>query len=381
MEYKYTCTGNITINGFGDFLEENIKEARRNINLFSNELRASFNIPFISLVNSGSSANLAAAMVMAEKIKSQGKPLKAIVSAFTFPTTMSSLILAGFEIEMADVEKGGLNIDPEKLREKMNGVSLVVPTHFLGFPARIKQITEIAREHGAFVIQDACETMHLLDDDNNELFTYGDITTWSFYHPHHLSSYGGGAIITLNQDDAMLVDSICHWGRACKCHIDPSLCKNPDGPAHQFTYERVGVNIEISELNACFGRWQFQNFDKYEEQRKANYQCLYDTLSDNKNLKVFEHPNIGGSVFVFPVYLKNGMTVNDAYKKLSAQGVEIRTLMGGVTNEQKAYRFISDEIFTNAHDMAEHTFFIGIHQTIPYDNAKAVAEIINKTFS
>ena len=143
----------------------------------------------------------------------------------------------------------------------------------------------------------------------------------------------------------------------------------------------MGVNIEISELNACFGRWQFQNFDKYEEQRKANYQYLYDTLSDNKNLKVFEHPNIGGSVFVFPVYLKNGMTVNDAYKKLSAQGVEIRTLIGGVKKKKKAYRFISDEIFTNAHDMAEHTFFIGIHQTIPYDNAKAVAEIINKTFS
>lgn len=65
----------------------------------------------ISLVNSGSSANLVAAMALAEKIKQNGKNLLAAVSAFTFPTTVSSLISAGFEAVMIDMEQGYFNMD------------------------------------------------------------------------------------------------------------------------------------------------------------------------------------------------------------------------------------------------------------------------------
>ena len=95
MKYLYPCTGKITAAGFGKFLEDNLGKSRRNINLFSEELKAAYGIPYISLVNSGSSANLAASLALAEKLKRSGKPLKAAVSAFTFPTTVSSLILAG----------------------------------------------------------------------------------------------------------------------------------------------------------------------------------------------------------------------------------------------------------------------------------------------
>ena len=379
MNYQYPCTGNVGISGFGSFLEENIKEPRRNINLFADELRAEYGIPFISLVNSGSSANLASALAMAEKVKKTGKPMTAVVSAFTFPTTISALILAGFQIKMVDVVQNGFNIDPDALEREMEGVSLIVPTHFLGFPADMKRISEIAKENGCFILQDACETIDLQDENGNQYFTYGDITTWSFYHPHHLSAYGGGGIITLNQEDAMLVDSICHWGRACKCHINSNLCTVPDTPAHQFTYERIGVNIEISELNACFGRWQFQSFQEQEKARRRNYHILYSTLSQHSELDVYQHPEIGGTLFVFPIRMKNGMTVKEAFEILAPKGVEIRTLMGGVSNEQTAFQHISNQKFEHAHDMAEHTFFVGIHQTLTEENVHAVAEIISES--
>ena len=380
MKYKYPCTGNIGIEGFGEYLEKNITTARRNIGIFSKELQAKFGVPYISLVNSGSSANLVAAMAMAEKIKNDGKPLKAAISAFTFPSTASALILAGFSLVAVDVAPGGFNMDPEKLSQAMDGVSLVVPTHFLGFPADIERIISIAHENGAYVIQDACETLSLANSKGEQYFTYGDINTWSFYHPHHISSYGGGAIITLDKADAMLVDSICHWGRACKCHIDPTLCEAPEGPAHQFTYERTGVNVEMSELNACFGRWQFEHFEEYEEKRIKNYNMLFSVLKDNPAFELCPQPDIKGSLFVFPVSLKNGMNIMDAYRILAPQGVEIRTLMGGVISEQPAYRFINSKNLKNAKETAEKTFFVGIHQTLTEENVKAVGDIINSSF-
>lgn len=375
IKYRYPCTGHIGMQGFGPFLEKECTESRRNIRLFTEELKKEFKLPYLSLVNSGSSANLVAALAMAKKIKADGKPLVAAVSAFTFPTTLSSLLLAGFSIRMVDVENDGFNMDPEKLKTVVASCSLIVPTHFLGFPCDMTAIRKLADEHGCLILQDGCETIRL-EIDGKAAFFYGDMLTWSFYHPHHLSSYGGGGVICLNQDDYILLDSIIHWGRACRCHINPALCKNPDGPAHQFTYENIGLNVEMSELNAAFGRWQLLRFKKDEERRFQNYNVLYESLKDADGIRVYAHPDCKGSLFVFPVQLKNGMTVRDAYKILRPKGVEIRTLMGGVTNEQPAFKHLSGEMFAEAHKMAEKTFFVGIHQTLPVKDVQTAATIL-----
>lgn len=380
MNYKYPCTGQIPIEGFGAYLENNIGSPRRNIQLFAEELKQGYGFPFITLVNSGSSANLVAAMAMAEKLKSAEKPLTAAISALTFPTTVSALILAGFKIRMIDVAPDSFTISTEELAKEADGVSLIVPTHLLGFPANMQAIRKIADKNSCLILQDACETMDLLDSKKRLYHTYGDITTLSFYHPHHLSSYGGGAVISLNAEDAMLTDSICHWGRACKCHIDPAICTVPHGPAHQFTYERIGLNAEISELNACFGRWRFRSFKDQEQHRKENYRILSECLSGVSSLQCYPQPDIGGSLFVFPIRLLNGMNVREAYEILLPLGVEIRTLMGGVTNEQKAFAMLDRRVFPNAHEMAEHTFFVGIHQTIPHSDVEKMAELIANAF-
>lgn len=373
--YKYPCTGYVQTEGFGEYLEQEIKDGRANIRQFTNELKEKYHVPFLSLVNSGSSANLVAAMAMAEKIKKKNKPLTAAVSAFTFPTTMSALVYAGFEIQIVDVEKNGFNMDVNELIRQNTIPSLIVPTHFLGFPCEMKVISEYAQEHDCLILQDGCETLNLLEGDV-PYFMYGDMTTWSFYHPHHLSSYGGGGIICLNREDYFLVDSIGHWGRSCKCHIDPDLCTNKKGPAHQFTYERPGLNVEMSELNACFGRWQLRSFDQAEVIRKHHYQILYNKLKDANSIQVYEHPDIAGSLFVFPIRLKDDRNVEDAFESLSKNGVEIRTLMGGVINEQKAFDYIDQHVYENAHEMAEKAFFVGIHQTLSDAQVKEMANIL-----
>lgn len=380
MNYRYPCTGQIPIEGFGKYLEDHIAYPRKNIRLFQQLLQKRYGYPYISLVNSGSSANIAAGLAMAEKIRKSGKKLIAAISALTFPSTVSALLLSGFSLRIIDTVPGGFTISPEHLEKEILDVSLIVPTHMLGFPANLKRIKEIAEKNGCLILQDACESMELLDPEGIPYYCYGDITTLSFYHPHHLSSYGGGAVIALDREDAMLIDSICHWGRACKCHIDPAICSVPQGPAHQFSYERTGLNIEISELNACFGCWRLRTFDEQELHRKENYRILYQRISEVPALKVYPHPEIGGSVFVFPISLMNGMTVNDAYKILEPLGVEIRTLMGGICCEQPAFLELAKNDLPNAHVLVEHTFFVGIHQTISHIDIQEMAEIIANAF-
>ena len=178
--YRYPCTGPTVTDGFPEFLARELAMPRANLSAFAAELGRTFAAPRISLVNSGSSANLAAALACAE----QTGPGEAITSGFTFPTTASSLLTAGYEVRLADTEPGGFGLDPEALERAITPrTKLVCLTHFLGFPARLTEVLAVARAHGLLVVQDACETMDLRVG-GVPAHQMGDLTTWSFYHPH-----------------------------------------------------------------------------------------------------------------------------------------------------------------------------------------------------
>ena len=377
MKYRYPCTGNVGIMGFGKYLEREIAEPRRNIRLFASELKERFGGAFHCLVNSGSSANLVAAFAAAEKLKARGMPLTAVASAFTFPTTMSALAFAGFTVKIIDVAENEFNLDVSEL-EQMDPVSLIVPTHFLGFPYDIGRVKAMADKWGALILQDSCEAMDVpLYGRRN--FEAADFITWSFYHPHHLSSYGGGCVVCGNAEDFALVDSVVHWGRACKCHIDPAMCKVPRGPGHEFTYERLGFNVELSELNACFGRWQLTRWDSFERMRRTHYDALLQSLSGCAGLRLWERP-AGGSPFVFPFRAVNGMDVETVHARLAGMGVEARKLMGGVLNQQPGFWNYEAEELTNARALADTTLFLGIHQTLSEEQVQIGIDAMKSIF-
>lgn len=274
-------------------------------------------------------------------------------------------------------EEDGFNMSVAALEALEEKPSVVAVTHFLGFPCEIERIATYVHSYGGFVLQDACETLGIAAN-GVACHKYGDITTWSFYHPHHLSAYGGGAVVTLNTEDYILADSVIHWGRSCKCHITDAVCTVPAGSAHQFTYERPGLNVEMSELNARFGRWQLQQWDSIEVMRKRNYRILYDTLCHNPHIKVFEHPEINISAFAFPIQLTDGRKLSEVYETIKSEGIEVRTLMGGACNEQKAFSSLFNKSNTlNAHILTQTAFFVGIHHTLPEEDVRDVAKKLN----
>ena len=371
ITYSYPCTRNIGMEGFGTFLESEIGEPRRNLCLFVQEFgqligEGTPQLPHqLTLTNSGSSANLVAALTLAEHLRSQHKSLTAVASAFTFPTTLSALLLAGFKVKLIDVEPEGFNMSVPLLEKEEEVPAVVCVTHFLGFPADLEALASYRQRTGCLLLQDACETMTCHTPTLHPLYRFGDMVTWSFYHPHHLSAYGGGAVYAHTTDLHILADSIAHWGRACKCHIDSRLCHAPEGPAHQFTYEHVGVNVEMSELNACFGRWQLRRWPIIEQQRQQNYAQLHDLLHQHPRLKVWPFFNsLHDSPFVFPIHCPQ-LTIDEAYRRLAPEGIEIRTLMGGATSQQPAFQQATHHDPTpNAIHMAHHTFFVGCHHTL-----------------
>jgi len=380
--FRYPCTGKVSTKGFGAYLEENTGASRNNLGLFATELGKTFDAARLTLVNSGSSANLVAALALAEQLKAAGKPLEAVAAAYTFPTTLSALAFAGFNVRLVDTENGGFNMCPAALERALaeKPATLVAVTHFLGFAAQMDRIMPLARKAGALVLQDACETMDLKGPDGAQLHKLGDMTTWSFYHPHHMSSFGGGAVISGNDALYRLADSISHWGRACTCHIDPATCTAPKGFSHNFSYVRQGVNVEMSELNACFGRFQLQNWDAIEEGRKQRYDLLLAELSNIPGVTTYARDKTNGSPFVFPLTLSSE-TSAEAAAAFAKDGIECRSLMGGAMTQQPAFRTMASDGTPNAIKQAAQSFFVGIHQTLPVEDVAHVAKALKARYA
>jgi CDP-6-deoxy-D-xylo-4-hexulose-3-dehydrase len=370
--YRYPCTGPVETQGFERFIAEHLGPSRANLKHFGAELGARFGAPHLALVNSGSSANLAAALALAERV---GPGAHALTAGFTFPTTLSSLLTAGFEVTVVDTEAGGFCIDAAAVRRALKPHTRVVcVTHFLGFPAALEAVLEVARERDLLVLQDACETMDLRVA-GKPAHAHGTLTTWSFYHPHHLSSFGGGAVVCTDAKWLRRVESLTHWGRECTCHYDASACTAPEGIHHHFHYTRQGHNLEMSELNACFGRFQLRAWESFEQKRHAHYATLYEALRDEPGLTVYKAPEGNGSPFVFPLTVNDGDAAPLA-RRLMARGVEVRTLMGGAITRQPAYRHVPHDGVPNCTRLAEASLFVGIHQTLPDEDVAAVARIV-----
>ncbi|XXF78431.1 DegT/DnrJ/EryC1/StrS family aminotransferase [Myxococcaceae bacterium GXIMD 01537] len=370
--YRYPCTGPVDTHGFEHFVAEHLGPSRANLRHFAAELGTRFAAPHLALVNSGSSANLAAALALAERV---GPGAHALTAGFTFPTTMSSLLTAGFEVTVVDTEPGGFCIDPAAVRRALKpNTRVVCVTHFLGFPAALEAVLELARERDLLVLQDACETMDLRIG-GQPAHAHGTLTTWSFYHPHHLSAFGGGAVVCPDAKWLRLVESLTHWGRECTCHYDPSACTAPPGIHHNFHYTRQGHNLELSELNACFGRFQLRSWEAYEARRHEHYATLYAALRDVPGLTVYRAPEGNGSPFVFPLTVHGGDAAPLA-QRLMARGVEVRTLMGGAITRQPAYRHVPHDGVEHCTRLADASLFVGIHQTLPPEDVEAVARIV-----
>lgn len=370
--YHYPCTGIVSPKGFGEFLDQELGTPRANIQRFTAELSATFHNERITLVNSGSSANLVAAMALAEIV---GQGAHAIAAGFTFPTTLSALSLAGFELTLVDTLPGGWVIDPEAiLRAVRPETRVICATHFLGYPAPMESLLSLSRERKLLILQDACETMGLTLA-GKPIESYGTLATWSFYHPHHLSSYGGGAVISPDAEWQRRIESIVHWGRACTCHYDPANCPAPAGIGHFFNYVRPGLNVELSELNAAFGRFQLRDWRAYESRRRSHATILRNSLQDCPGIRVFPGPPDGASPFVFPL-VTTRLSLTELSARLADRGVETRNLMGSAISDQPGFVNVEHDGLSECRKMSASTCFVGVHQTLPEEDVHAMARII-----
>lgn len=117
-----------------------------------------------------------------------------ICSAFGYPIVPFLIKSLGFDLKFADCELQTLGMDPAALDAAISErTAAVIVTHLYGIPCRIEEIAEIARNHGALLIED-CAHCYGASVGSRKAGAFGDAAYFSFETSKVINTMGGGMV-------------------------------------------------------------------------------------------------------------------------------------------------------------------------------------------
>lgn len=371
--------------------------------LFEKKLGEYLGVPYVSLVNSGSSANLLAFMALTspklgERRVKRGDEV--ITVACGFPTTVTPIIQYGAVPVFVDVCIPQYNIDVTKLETALSEkTKAVMIAHTLGNPFDLKAVKAFCDAHGLWLIEDNCDALgsrYTLDGETRFTGTIGDIGTSSFYPPHHMTMGEGGAVYTKNTVLHNILRSMRDWGRDCRCpsgvdnicqhRFDGQYGELPRGYDHKYVYSHFGYNLKVTDLQASIGCAQLEKFPQFVERRKENFQRLRAALSPAEDKLILPEPceNADPSWFGFLLTCREGVSREKLVRFIEQKGVQTRMLFAGnltkhpcfdeLRESGEGYRIVGELRETDR--IMRDTFWVGVYPGMTPEMIDYMASVI-----
>ena len=295
------------------------------------ELAAFLGVRHSLLVNSGSSANLVAISAITSAKLPDSRRLKpgdeVITVAAGFPTTVAPIVQVGAVPVFIDADPitGNARCDQLEAAYSPGKTKAVMMAHALGNPFDLSVTLAFCRKYDLWLVEDNCDALGCsysmpramaeslgftenspgLDEGPDRVIrwtgTWGDISTQSFYPPHHLTMGEGGAVnIVRDKKLKVIAESFRDWGRDCWCPsgIDNTCNKRfgwqlgelPAGYDHKYTYSHLGFNLKPLDPQAAIGRVQLRRLPEFIEARKSNWEVLRRGLASHDDVIEFALP-------------------------------------------------------------------------------------------
>ena len=357
---------------------------------FESDFAKQFGVKYVSLVNSGSSANLLAFMTLTSPLLGDRQVKRGdevITVACGFPTTVTPIIQYGAIPVFVDVTIPQYNIDVTGLEEALSPKTKAV------------MVAKFCKKHNLWLIEDNCDALgstYVIDGEKKFTGTVGDIGTSSFYPPHHMTMGEGGAVYTSNPLLNKIIKSMRDWGRDCVCHSgQDNMCGHrfdcqygelPLGYDHKYVYSHFGYNLKPTDLQAAVGVAQLKKFPGFAQRRRENYKRLYDALQcvEDKIILPVPAKNADPSWFGFLITCREGVDRAKLVNKLESNGIQTRMLFAGnlikhpcfdqMRAEGKGYRVVGE--LTNTDRIMNDTFWVGLYPGMSNDMLDFMAKTI-----
>ncbi len=348
------------------------------------------------MVNSGSSANLLAFMTLTQnelgerRIK-RGDEVIGVAAAF--PTTVAPIVQFGAIPVFVDVLPNG-NIDPDKLELALSPkTKAVFIAHALGNPFNLDKVGEFCRRNNLWLIEDNCDALGS-SYRGKMTGTFGDLATFSFYPPHHITTGEGGGVATGNPELARIARSMRDWGRDCVCppgidnkcghRFDGQFGTLPRGYDHKYVYSHLGYNLKATDMQAAIGCAQLKKLPNFIRKRRENFNFLKHELAELEHFFLLPdaEPHSDPAWFGFMMQVKPDapFSRNEIVRHLEDNRIQTRNLFAGNLTRHPCwggdfnFRIAGELIETDR--IMNSSFWIGVYPGLSGDDLHFMADTI-----
>lgn len=332
-----------------------------------------------ALVSSGSSANLAAFYAL--KVSGRLRNNKVILPTVAWSTTISPAIQLGFEPILCDCNMENLGLDLESLYDLIDehDPGMIVAVNVLGFANNYEEISKVCKERNILLLEDSCESVGTLAY-GKKTGCFGDISTFSFYYGHHMSTIEGGMICTDDEELADIIKSIrSHgWDRDLSPKTQQKLrTKYEIDDFHSsYTFYYPGFNMRCTEIQAFLGLSQLKKINSTIEKRYDNFKLYQDNLEKLSFLSLHETHEIISN-FAYPIISSKFDKIS---KALKSNNIEHRPLIVGSIAKQPFWidRYGSSN-FKNADLIHKNGMYVPNNQDLSISEIEFICDTIKES--
>lgn len=300
-----------------------------------------------------------------------------ITTPFTFVATSNAIIYNGHKPVFVDVDPETYNIDPEKIKERINDkTKAIIFVDFAGHPCNMDEIRKIASDYKLKIVDDAA---HAIGAEYNGkkigCGAFADITTFSFHPVKTMTTGEGGMCLTNDETLFKKMSMLRNHG------IDKSAMERFGSNAGwAFDMKILGRNYRMTDFQAALGTSQLKKlpfFIKKREQLAARYDKAF---SQNTKIKIPTiKPNVRSGWHLYTILIDDSIKRDDIFNYMRSKniGVAVHCIPVYHHTYYKEYFNFSEKDFPVAERIFKRILALPLHPNMADGDVERVIKELN----
>jgi UDP-4-amino-4,6-dideoxy-N-acetyl-beta-L-altrosamine transaminase len=264
-------------------------------------------------------ANGTAALHLAAKVLEVQSGSEVLTTPMSFAATSNCVLYNNGKPIFCDISDRGL-IDATDIKMKITEKTVgIIPVHYMGLPCDLQEISEIARDNGMFLIEDAC---HAIGAKYRKTSigncAYSDLSVFSFHPVKHITT-GEGGIVTTNDSH---LDNLLRTLRTHGITKKQSELKSKHTEPWYQEMHYLGYNYRLTDIQAALGLSQLQRLDEFVQRRRNIAKTYNDYFEGLDSVETI--PELEGEYHSYHLYvikLHDAKTRLDLFETLAKAGI------------------------------------------------------------
>jgi dTDP-4-amino-4,6-dideoxygalactose transaminase len=292
--------------------------------------------------------------------------------SYTFSSTASAFLKAGFKVQFVDINPTTLMVDEACLNGiLLEDVAALAIVHYAGQAADIFALNAFCKKNDLFLVEDAAQS-YGCRVGKYSLGTIGDFAAFSFHETKNIHSGLGGALVVKNTDDYELAQYICDRGSNRS-----DLLK---GLVDKYTWVSIGGSYTLSELSAAFLLAQLKHYEVFLKKRRSLWCRYFKNLQNNSSIVVQQkQENVISNYHAFFIIFENEVLCEEV--RLSLIEKDINAYIGYVPLHASPFAKENDKCINNQLPVTELVsnciLRLPLHDLLTIEQVDEICAIIN----